>query len=114
MCIVTTAVILHLIYKLWSGTGPIPEVENSNVKEVNNLEEFNKVLQSAKANSEHVVVDFYATWCPPCRYVYDSVYFNKSIVTSLSLSLSSLSVCSVQMYVHTQDSGTYLYQTLYG
>jgi len=35
------------------------------VKEVNNFEELMKILQTTSI----VIIDFYATWCPPCKMI---------------------------------------------
>ena len=64
---VISVVILYAIYRLWrtmQPSIPFPD-ENQGPKLISSLSEFQEILRD-NANSI-VVVDFYATWCPPCR-----------------------------------------------
>ena len=50
----------------WTVNPPI-HIEGSMVKEIENQTEWNSAVEAAKKSGATVVVDFYATWCPPCK-----------------------------------------------
>ena len=37
------------------------------VRAINNVDEWNAILDESKATGKFIVADFYATWCPPCK-----------------------------------------------
>lgn len=54
-------VVLKLYYKL-------SEVDFvSKLESITSQEHLDAVLSDSKAKKTHVLIDFYATWCPPCK-----------------------------------------------
>ena len=51
------------VSKCFSGPTPDP----SNVQEVESDDEFERVVRGA--GEKAVIVDFFATWCPPCQFI---------------------------------------------
>ena len=53
-------------------TRPMPEIVGAKVRSISSMEELqdvcmNGVNNNTKASSNISIIDFYATWCPPCR-----------------------------------------------
>lgn len=55
-------VLLYILYTMYKQSQPFPE-SGGRVQSIRTEEEWAKV----KASERPFIVDFYATWCPPCR-----------------------------------------------
>jgi len=40
---------------------------------------FNAALEKAKKENKYLFVDVYTTWCPPCKYMSETVFTQKSV-----------------------------------
>jgi thiol:disulfide interchange protein DsbD len=55
------------------------------------MTDLNAALQKAEAENKPIMIDFMATWCPPCRAMEDST-FNQTAVIERSLQFVTLRI----------------------
>lgn len=55
-----------LLFQTWLLRRPFPEY-GGNVTHVHSLDQWNQLLASSLSQGKLVLLDCYATWCPPCR-----------------------------------------------
>lgn len=57
----------YLLLRLYKNSQPFPVVEGSKVRSIASMADFKGLIQECKNTRAILVVDYYATWCPPCR-----------------------------------------------
>ena len=67
LVILFVLVAAFMLYQKWKSSQPFEEYEGNKVVEVKNVADFNKFVKFVKAAQGVMIVDFFATWCPPCR-----------------------------------------------
>mmetsp|Transcript_16086 Transcript_16086/g.26268 ORF Transcript_16086/g.26268 Transcript_16086/m.26268 type:complete len:155 (-) Transcript_16086:834-1298(-) len=65
--LVIVLVMLFVGFKYYQGKQPFPVVEGSRVVTIESKSEFEKLVEKCKKAGALLLVDYYATWCPPCR-----------------------------------------------
>jgi len=55
------------------------------------MTDLNAALQKAEAENKPIMIDFMATWCPPCKAMEDST-FNQSAIIERSLHFVTLRI----------------------
>ena len=58
--------VCFMIYKQWQAKQPWPDFGGT-IKTLKSVDEWQDTLSKADAAGQVVVVDAYATWCPPCK-----------------------------------------------
>ena len=59
-------VIIWIIYNKWQSSQPWPDF-GGRITSIHSLAEWDALLESAAEKKQVVVMDAYATWCPPCK-----------------------------------------------
>ena len=58
--------VCFMVYKQWQAKQPWPDFGGT-IKTLKSVDEWQDTLSKADAAGQVVVVDAYATWCPPCK-----------------------------------------------
>mmetsp|Transcript_28010 Transcript_28010/g.60308 ORF Transcript_28010/g.60308 Transcript_28010/m.60308 type:complete len:165 (-) Transcript_28010:715-1209(-) len=58
--------ILFMLYRKYQGSQPWPDY-GGKVTSVHNLEEWKALKEESVSANKLLVIDCYATWCPPCK-----------------------------------------------
>jgi len=91
-----------ILVRLWLSSGKVVKVEGSLVREIVKNEDWNAIITSGKAANKQVIVDFYATWCPPCRVA--SPRFDQMSI-DYSETCPDLIFCKVDVDKHPKIAG---------
>lgn len=108
-------VLIAIIYvvKQVMSSGKFEEYPDNKVVSVSSIEVWNSIITDPVNKGKLMVIDFYATWCPPCRAAspvygkmsidYDDVLFLKVDVDAVSVLMREMGVRAMPTFQIYKD-----------
>ncbi|KAF4741182.1 hypothetical protein FOZ62_027812 [Perkinsus olseni] len=110
----TIFLILFVLFRVWTVRkslqgGDTAEIPGSKVVTVTNMQEWNERQEEAKKNKKLLIVDFFATWCGPCKraspeYQQMSIDYDEKTVMFLKVNVDVATDVTTAMSVRSMPT----------
>ncbi|KAF4662129.1 hypothetical protein FOZ61_002692 [Perkinsus olseni] len=110
----TIFLVLFVLFRVWTVRkslqgGDTAELPGNKVVTVTNMQEWNERQEEAKKNKKLLIVDFFATWCGPCKraspeYQQMSIDYDEKTVMFLKVNVDVATDVTTAMSVRSMPT----------